>query len=213
MARIQDVIDSVFRSERGIPFEVLDMLNAKYLIDQQSKLSKNPSALGNAWYVDSFVHVNSATEELSQLKSFNSRTEAIIHDKDFGDYASSLVNHAADSNTSRSIAMTQYAPNRLVYKTNCEREEFAVFSEIWYGPNKGWTAYIDNQKVDVDGFNHVRVNYLLRGMKIPAGEHEIVFEFNPKKFVDGEKVSLASSLIILLLIGGWLFSEFKNLKS
>ena len=69
------------------------------------------------------------------------------------------------------------------------------------------------KKVDVDGFNHVRVNYLLRGMKIPAGEHEIVFEFNPKKFVDGEKVSLASSLIILLLIGGWLFSEFKNLKS
>ena len=96
--------------------------------------------------VDSFIHVNSATEELSQLKSFNSQNKAIIHDEDFGDYASSLVNHAPDSNTSRSIAMTQYAPNRLVYKTSCERGRVCVFSEIWYGPNKGWTAYIDNRK-------------------------------------------------------------------
>ena len=84
MARIQDVIDSVFRSARGIPFEVLDMMNAKYLIDQQSKLSKNPSALGNAWFIDSFIHVTTAAEELNQLKSFNSHTKAIVHDGDFG---------------------------------------------------------------------------------------------------------------------------------
>ena len=213
MARIQDVIDSVFRSDKGIPFEVLDMMNAKYLIDQQMKLSRNPSALGNAWFVDSFIHVNTATDELNLLKSFNSKTKAIVHDGDFGNYATSLKDHAVDSNTTRSIGMINYAPNRLVYKTSCDQEEFAVFSEIWYGPNKGWTAYIDGEKVETDGFNHIRVNYLLRGMKIPAGEHEIVFEFKPQTFADGEKVSLASSLIILLLIGGWIVTEIKKLKA
>ncbi|MFT5513156.1 MAG: hypothetical protein ACI8SE_001557 [Bacteroidia bacterium] len=213
MARIQDVIDSVFRSERGIPFEVLDMMNAKYLIDQQSKLSKNPSALGNAWFIDSFIHVNSATDELNQLKSFNSHTTAIVHDGDFGTYVSNFKDHAPDSNTSRSIGMIQYAPNRLVYKTSCEEDEFVVFSEIWYGPEKGWTAYIDGEKVDQGGFNHIRANYLLRGMKVPAGEHEVVFEFKPQTFELGEKISFASSSLILLLIFGWLFAEFKIFKA
>lgn len=211
MARIQDVIDSVFRSEKGIPFEVLDMMNAKYLIDQQMKLSKNPGALGNAWFVDSFVHVNTATDELNALKTFNSHTKAIVHDKDFAGYVDDLRDHEVDSNTTRSIGLVQYAPNRLVYKTSCEQDEFVVFSEIWYGPNKGWTAYIDNEKVDVEGMNHIRVNYLLRGMKVPAGEHEIVFEFKPQTFELGEKVSFASSALILLLIAGWLFSEYKKM--
>lgn len=212
MARIQDLIDSVFRSERGVPYEVLDMLNAKYMIDQNMKLSKNPSALGNAWFVDSFIHVNTATDELNALKSFNSHTKAILHDADFAGYADGLKDHAVDSNTARSIGLIQYAPNRLVYKTSCEVDEFVVFSEIFYGPNKGWTAYIDNEKVDENRFNHIRANYLLRGMKIPAGEHEIVFEFKPETFAIGEKVSFASSALILLLIAGWLFNEYKGLK-
>ena len=147
------------------------------------------------------------------MKSFNSHTKAIVHDGDFGAYVSSFKDHAPDSNTSRSIGMIQYAPNRLVYKTSCEEDEFVVFSEIWYGPNKGWTAYIDGEKVNQDGFNHIRANYLLRGMKVPAGEHEIVFEFKPQTFELGEKISFASSSLILLLIFGWLFAEFKKFKA
>ncbi|MFT5725593.1 MAG: putative membrane protein YfhO, partial [Bacteroidia bacterium] len=130
-----------------------------------------------------------------------------------GAYVEGLQNHSPDSNSTRSIGLIQYAPNKLVYKTSCEQDEFVVFSEMWYGPNKGWTAYIDGQEVSQDGFNHIRVNYILRGMKIPAGEHEIIFEFKPQSFEFGEKVSFASSAIILLLIAGWLFKEFKAIKS
>jgi hypothetical protein len=213
MSRIQDVIDTIFRSERGVPFELLDMMNAKYLIDQKMNLSKNPSALGNAWFVDSFMHVNTATDELYALRSFDSHTKAVVHDKDFDGYTADLQDHAVDSNSARSIGMTNYQPNKLTYKSSCETDEFVVFSEMWYGPEKGWTAYIDGKKVDNNGFNHIRVNYLLRGMKVPAGEHEIIFEFKPQTYVFGEKVSFASSAIILLLIFGWLFAEFKKLKA
>ncbi|MFT5724947.1 MAG: hypothetical protein ACI9JN_002070, partial [Bacteroidia bacterium] len=92
MSRIQDVIDSAFRQERGIPIEVLDMMNTKYFVDQKMKLSRNPSALGSAWFIDSFIHVSTATDELESLRSFNSHTEAVVHDTDFGAYVEGLQN-------------------------------------------------------------------------------------------------------------------------
>ncbi len=213
MSRIQDVIDSVFASSRGISYDVLDMFNTKYLIDKDMRLYPNQGALGNAWFIDSFIHVNSATEELNAIReNFRSVSKAVVNDKDFGAYTADLKDHAVDSNTNRSIALTQYDPNRLVYSVNCDQEEFVVFSEIWYGPNKGWTATIDGKVVDLDGFNHIRANYLLRAMRVPAGQYEIKFEFHPETFETGERVSLASSILILLLIGGWLVKEAKELK-
>jgi len=72
----------------------------------------------------------------------------------------------------------------------------AVFSEVWYGPDKGWNAYIDGNKVD-----HIRANYVLRAMKIPAGNHEIKFVFEPASYETGSLISLISSALLLLMIG------------
>ncbi len=207
MSRIQDVIDTIFN--QGFSYEVLDMLNTKYIIDGEQKLFPNVGALGNAWFIDSFSRVSTATDELAAIKGkvtkFNSHTTAVIHDE-FKEYTAGLRNHAVDSGSTRSISMTKYQPNRLVYSSNAVDDEFVVFSEIWYGPNKGWVAYIDGSPVD-----HIRVNYLLRGMKIPKGEHEIVFEFKPETFEKGEMVSMASSILILLLLGGWMFKEIRTI--
>ncbi len=202
MSRIQDVIDSMFR--RGIAPPVLDMMNTKYIIDKNQQLYPNPTALGSAWFVDSFRYVSSATDELASLDNFNPATTAIVH-TDFNEYMDGLQSHALDSSAQRTIALTSYEPNRLVYNSNTSTEEFAVFSEMWYGPNTGWDVYIDGKQEVVE---HIRANYLLRAMKIPAGEHEIVFEFRPQTFEKGEKVSMASSIVILLLIvaaGGKIF--------
>ena len=211
MSRIQDVIDSVFRAKDGISSEVLDMFNTKYIIDQKGQFYPSPTALGSAWFVDSFVHVSSATEELNAIRNdFESRTHAVVHDE-FGEYSKGLTDHAPDTNTNRSIELTSYQPNRLVYRSNCEEEEFVVFSEIWYGPGVGWEVTIDGQPVEGD-YDHIRCNYLLRGMKVPSGKREIIFEFKPKRFEDGERISMASSILILLSIGGWLFAEIKKSK-
>lgn len=99
-----------------------------------------------------------------------------------------------------------YAPDRLVYTANCSKEELALFSEIWYGPNLGWQAFIDNEKVD-----HIRANYLIRAMRIPAGSHEIVFEFKPATYEKGEKISMASSSVILLWVLGWIGLSVRRL--
>jgi uncharacterized membrane protein YfhO len=62
--------------------------------------------------------------------------------------------------------------------------------------DKGWNAYIDNQPVD-----QFRLNYLLRGLKVPAGEHEIRFEFAPKTFQTGSTLAMTFGSLIYLLIG------------
>jgi len=198
LQRIQDVIDSVF--SKGLNPEVTNMFNAKYIIfgdNQQVQL--NQAALGNAWFVDNFKLVNTATEELQALNTFKSANEAIIH-SEWNDYLDGFVPSPSDSNSGKSIIeLIDYAPNRLVYKANASKEEFAVFSEIWYGPNLGWEVTVNGNPVD-----HIRTNYLLRGMRVPKGESEIVFEFNPKSYIKGERISMASSILIILLVVGWL---------
>ncbi|MBK9150170.1 MAG: YfhO family protein [Saprospiraceae bacterium] len=80
-------------------------------------------------------------------------------------------------------------------------------SEIWFGPNKGWQAYIDDKPAE-----HIRVNYILRGMRIPAGEHKITFEFRPKAYYAGEKISLISSLLLILMAGFVAYRELSSYK-
>jgi hypothetical protein len=189
LQRYQDMID---RHISKNSMSVLNMLNTKYFIvnDEHNgeSVQRNPAALGNAWYVNSVKLVDSANDEIGALDSIDPAGVAVVH-KEFEDYVKGL-NLAKEGD----IVLTSYAPNRLVYKSDSKSDQFAVFSEIWYGPDKGWKAYVDGKEVE-----HIRVNYVLRGMKTPAGKHEIVFEFHPSKYYIGEKISLASSIILLIL--------------
>ncbi|MBI1307976.1 MAG: hypothetical protein GC181_15335 [Bacteroidetes bacterium] len=217
LQRIQDIIDSSF--SRTIPFNILNMLNTKYIIEskrdpnnpQQSvqgeSIYPNPDAIGTAWFVDSIQMVNTATEELKKLDSFNPTTTAIIHNE-FSKYFNDFNLNPRDSNSTATIQLTKYTPNKLTYKVNSDKPRLVVFSEIWYGPNKGWVSTVNGKEQE-----HIRADYLLRAMKVPAGESEIVFEFKPQSYKNGERVSLASSILILLIFFGWAYTELKKLMA
>jgi hypothetical protein len=203
LQRFQDLIDRHISKNN---MSVLNMLNTKYFIvngeNQEPLVQRNTAALGNAWFVNGVKIVDSANEEIDALDKIDPAGEVVVN-KEFENYVAGL-----EVSKNGLIALKSYAPNRLVYNSKTEGDQFAVFSEIWYGPNKGWNAYIDGEPVE-----HIRVNYVLRGMKIPSGEHEIVFEFRPSKYYLGEKISLASSIIIILLglvfIGVRIFASIK----
>ncbi len=183
--------------------DVLNMLNTKYIIFRQDQSSPeqvqmNPAALGNAWFVNNVKMVDTADEEIEALNDFDPLGTAVVH-KDFSNYVNGF-----NGPKEGTIKLTSYAPNELVYQSNSNSEQLAVFSEVWYGPNKGWNAYIDGQKAD-----HIRANYILRALKIPSGNHEIRFKFEPSSFKTGSILSLVSSGILLLLFGFYLFRVFK----
>ena len=104
-----------------------------------------------------------------------------------------------------SIKLTEYKPNYLKYESNNSNEGFAVFSEVYY--SNGWKTFIDDKKA-----NHIRVNYTLRGMEIPAGKHTIEFRFDPDVVKTGSSIALTSSFLFGLLLLGGLFYEFKKNK-
>lgn len=170
----------------------LNMLNTKYIIynpDQPPLL--NPYAYGNAWFVPSYKIAANADEEMSILQTLEPKQEAVV-DKRF---ETELQGFTPRYDPTATIKLTSYRPNRLIYHSSTSSEQLAVFSEIYYQP--GWKAYIDGVSAP-----HFRVNWILRAMRIPAGQHEIVFEFYPDMYVKAAYIESYSSLIILLLVLG-----------
>lgn len=181
-------VDDLYRIFAQCPS--LNMLNTRYIIyNPEQPPLKNPFAFGNAWFVDSVQFVDNADEEITALDTLNPLKEAVV-DKRFQQELDGFVPQVDSTAT---IVLAEYRPNRLVYKSEVEKEQLAVFSEIYYQP--GWIATIDGKEVP-----HFRVDWTLRGLLVPAGEHEIVFEFKPEGYITASYVASYSSLFILLLL-------------
>lgn len=178
--------------------QVLNMLNTKYFIVDNDKGEKqaqqNTDANGNAWFVENVKVVNSANSELQILDSLNTKVSAVIDKSKLLDN----VNFNFEKDSTATIKLINYDVTELTYRTKTEKEQFVVFSEIYY--KDGWNAYIDGKLT-----NHFRVNYVLRGMKIPAGEHEIEYKFEPKVIQLGGMISLFSYISIILVFVVWFF--------
>jgi len=200
--RMQQLIDYQI-SKNNI--EILNMLNVKYVI-QKDKEGKefpvsNPDVNGNAWFVSQIKLVNSADEEMKALDSVDSKNVAVVNSKDFD-----IKNTAFAKDSTATITLENYKPNYLKYVSNNSNEGLAVFSEMYYG--KGWNAYIDGKKSD-----HIRVDYVLRALHIPAGKHTVEFKFEPQVVKTGSTITLISSIgMLLLLVGGIYFERKKGLK-
>jgi len=179
----------------------LNMLNTKYFIyNPDARPMRNPAALGNAWFVNKVKMVANADEEIKALDNFVPATTAIV-DKRF---ESELGGLKIARDSAAAIRLVKYTPNHLTYETlKLKSDQLAVFSEIYY--NKGWNAYIDGQAAP-----YLRANYVLRAMVIPAGAHKIEFKFEPQSYFIGEKVSLAGSILLLLIIAAALYFEFRK---
>ncbi len=169
---------------------LMNMLNVKYIMLPQQRLMDNPTALGNAWFVEKVNVVKNADEELAALATLNPTLEAVVR-ADYADYVQGLnIEYTAGDK----IHLSSYHPDTMIYQSQSSKDRFAVFSEMYYP--KGWNVYIDGQKVE----SFIQTNYVLRGLKIPAGKHEIKMIYEPASVLVGYQVSLVTSLIILALV-------------
>ncbi|MDG1285505.1 MAG: YfhO family protein [Flavobacteriaceae bacterium] len=173
-------------------FEVLNMLNTKYIIYQNKEgevlYFENENTNGNAWFVDAIESFETPDEEILALDKINTKTTAIAN-------ASDLKSKRFVKDSMASIQLVDYKLNHLVYETKTTEDGFAVFSEVYY--KNGWNATIDGVEV-----KHYNVNYILRGLEIPKGTHTVVFKFNPSVVTTGSNISLVSSILLVLLILG-----------
>ncbi len=173
-------------------FEVLNMLNTKYIIYNNKEddvlYFENEKANGNAWFVDTIETFETADEEILALDKINTKRTATAN-------ASELKPKRFIKDSTASIQLVNYKLNHLVYKTKNTEDGFAVFSETYY--KNGWD-------VTIDGFDvkHYNVDYVLRGVEIPKGTHTVEFKFNPTVVKTGSRIALASTVLLVLLILG-----------
>ncbi len=183
--------------------EILNMLNTKYVIQQDEKGQDipmlNDEANGNAWFISSVKKVNSADEEMKALDKIDTKNEAVFNQKEFDN----KIDSAYAKDTLATITLNVYKPNYLKYTSQNNAKGLAVFSEIYYP--KGWNVTIDGKSAE-----HFRVNYTLRGLDIPAGKHTIEFKFEPQVVKTGSTIVLISSIIMLLLILAGIYFENKK---
>ncbi len=192
-----DKINSIFKN-----LQVLNMLNTKYVIYSPDAMPIiNPMAYGNAWFVNNYELVKSADEEIDAINDYDLNSTAIIDNK----FADQLKDFHPDKDSTATISLISYEPNNLIYKYNSTIPQLVVFSEIYY--NKGWEATIDGKPTE-----HLRADYILRSMKVPAGNHTIEFSFEPKIFIIGERISFIASLLLIILIIGTLIYGIKQCR-
>jgi len=182
----------------------LNMLDTKYIIlSPNSDPLVNTYALGNVWFVKNIKVVENANSEISSLSAFDPRQEAIV-DKRF---AANIPGKEMTASANDTIYLESYKPNFLTYRSSAKEDRFAVFSEIYYPA--GWHAFIDNKPA-----GYVQADYVLRAMSVPAGDHTITFRFDPSSYRIGNNISLASSVIlVLLLLSIALWPVFKSGKN
>lgn len=179
--------------------EVLNMLNTKYVIqtnEQGAPMAlQNPNANGNAWFVSKLKFVNSADEEMKALNSLKTKDEATLSKKENKDVT---IAATFTKDSTATINLETYKPNYLKYVSTNSNAGFGVFSEIYYP--KGWIATIDGKEATI-----LNVNYVLRGLQIPAGKHTIEFKFEPEVVKTGGMIALISSVLMLGVIGLGIF--------
>ncbi len=183
--------------------KVLNMLNTKYIIyNPEAPPLLNESANGNAWFVSDYKLVENADAEILGLKDIDPKKTAVVNQS----FKEELNGFAAKADPSADIKLLSYQPNDLMYESKSTSEQLAVFSEIYYP--KGWNAYIDGKLT-----NHFCADYVLRALRIPAGTHKVEFKFEPKVYTSGERISMIGSFLLLLVVAGGLFFEWKNKKT
>ena len=198
MGRYQDLIEFQLQKQN---MQIFNMLNVKYFIipvdNGKEEAQQNPDANGNAWFVNEVQYVKTANEEIKALDSLNTKKVAILKDHNSYGFEDS---RKYDIDSLATIKLTKYSLNALSYESFSNQNGFAVFSEIYY--KDGWNAYIDGELKP-----HLNVNYVLRGLEIPAGKHSIEFRFEPKVIQTGSTISLLSYVFLLLIPLGWFFYD------
>jgi uncharacterized membrane protein YfhO len=182
------------------------MLNTKYIITQDPqngsyKMQRNPTAAGNAWFVQSVQFARNADEEMKAISSFDAKKEAIVDES----FKNVIDTKRLGTGQEGFIKLTSYNPDHLTYEYSTAKDAIAVFSEIYY--NKGWKMYIDGVEKP-----YFRADYVLRAAQLEAGNHKLEFIFHPTSYYTGEKISLAGSILLLAGLGLGFYSEEKKKK-
>lgn len=180
----------------------INMFNTKYIIfNPDGGVLTNKSANGAAWFVDEVKLVPNADSEMVMVGRINTRTTAVV-DKRFEEQLKGFV---PKQDTNATIKLISHSPDKIEYESNSSVDQVAMFPEVYYP--LGWNVTVDGQPSQ-----YFCGDYIIRGMKVPAGKHKIVFEFHPDSYYTGEKVAMFGSILVFLALIGGIYMDIRSRK-
>lgn len=198
--QLQDEIQNFISKAQEGDFDwegigVINMLNTKYLIAGQEAeaVFENPEANGPAWVPSEIIPVSSNEEEIKLVGEIDTKAQATVNNEEFG---------AVSAGAGR-VSLVEHNPNTLQYQAEMDQGGLVVFSEIHYP--KGWIAKVDGNEVPI-----LRTNYLLRGIEIPAGTHEVEFSFEPSSYYATKTPMVIFQYLIVIALLGGIFLTYKK---
>ena len=182
-------------------WNVLNMLNARYVVGMDGSALYNPEAMGNAWWVENVAYVDGADQEMARLGEIDP-ARAAVADKRFR----SVLGDGAPVAQGDTIYETSYAPDRLTYRARSANGGVAVFSEVYFP--WGWDVTIDGKPAELG-----RVDYVLRALRIPAGEHVVEMTFDPKSVRTADTLATVAIILIYIALAGAVFVAVKRSRN
>lgn len=203
----QDIVDNnLFLSQgenTGINWNIVNMFNSTYIIspgklndpnlkvlsedkDRRMVLYKNEKSLPRAYFVQRVEQFNHEKDVVRFMNTddFVPSRRALTSEK---------IEIQSGYDTSAAAEITKYTPNRVELKVRANAEAFMVLADAYYP--KGWTAEIDQEKVHI-----FQVNHMMRGVIVPAGNHEIIFNFYPQSYQSARIISYVSVYTVWLVL-------------
>lgn len=202
LKRLEEIFDNQF--SKSINQDVLDMLNTKYIITQDQKsqnltMQRNETACGHAWFVKNIKYAKNADEEMQAITAFSPKETAIVDQR----YKNLIDEKAIGFDPNATIQLVHYSPDDMIYQSGSTTTSVAVFSEVYY--DKGWKMYVDGKEQPF-----FRADYILRAAQLPVGNHKVEFIFHPASYYTGENISLAGSVLLVLALGGVVFTSLRK---
>ncbi|MEX0772388.1 MAG: YfhO family protein [Balneolales bacterium] len=216
LSRYQDLIDyAIFQGPEGLNLPVMSMLNVKYIsAGQPYDLSgystayqgedgyvlENENVLPKAFFVDSLAYAATPQEAMDAINEpgFDPSSYAVLE-------TDQRFNVGTDPDAE--VNVTHYDARRITMETQRDTDGFLVLSEVYY-PD-GWQAFIDGEEVDI-----ITTNFILRGIAVPAGDHEIHLEFTPRSHFVGSQISWVANLLLIAIgiagFGLYFFGRYKD---
>ena len=154
-----------------------------------ARIYRNPEVMPRAWLVTAQQVVSSEDEALAAISAagFDPRRAAVTERRVAG-----LPEASSAAGSSGSVSITEAGAERMRLRASARRPSLLVVSDVYY---PGWQAEVDGRPVEIE-----RVDYLLRGVPVPAGDSEVVLTYRPLSFRIGWIVSLATLLALLTAV-------------